>query len=126
MKVRAGESFNPSSRDWNRFVDAANAHERRELLARTGIKSEAKAFVGKVSGTITAGSDSGGTRTPGSGTVALYYLDSDDDLAALTDAAGTAFTVTAYNWTTTASGTDAWVFIQQDHLRTWWFTNEAC
>ena len=83
--------------------------------------------VGKVSGTITAATDGGGERTAGSGTVTLYRLNLDTTkYVAITDGAGADVTVTAYNWTTTASGTDAYVRVEQDPDGTWEFVNEAC
>ena len=78
-------------------------------------------YVAKADTTISAASDSGGTRTPGSGEVTLHRLNDSGKLEAMGPD-----TITVYNWTTTASGDSAWVFVEQDTLGTWWFTNEAC
>ena len=82
-------------------------------------------YLAKVSGTISARSD-GPPVTFGSGTVTLYKRNTDNEAEAITDGNGVDITQTVYSFAGTASGTDAWMWVGQDSLGTWWYLNEAC
>lgn len=115
----------------NLLHELAATKRQVEILWERSVKTEPPTIilrrnVGKVSGTITAATDSMGTRTCGTGTVTLYKKNSDDELEAVTDSQGSDVTETVYSWSATASGSDAWVYIEQDSLGTWWFVEEDC
>ena len=108
--------------DMRRQVDLLIAQQQ----GTPGTTPYFRMYVGKVSGTISAGSITSGVLTAGSGTVTLHRLNDSGDFEAMLDGSGSEKQVAAYNWTETASGSDAWVIVGQDSLGTWLFLNEAC
>ena len=101
------------------LVDARNRGERGNAIFRN--------HLAKTGGTaITAANYAVDPDTFGSGTVTLYQRNSDNEFETIKDNDGAAITLTVYNYTDTASGTDAYVWIGQDSLGTWYYLNEAC
>lgn len=98
-----------------RILDAAREASGQPPGTSAPRRPPARLYLGKTSGSISAAS---GT-TPGSGTVTLYQLDA----GAMT---ATSATVTAYNWTASATGSDVMVIVAQDPWGTYWLVSEDC
>ena len=83
-------------------------------------------YLAYVAGTaITAAAGSTLGSAAGSGTVTLVALDSSGDMVARTGSGGNV-TETVYNFTDTASGTNAFIYVTQDVDGTFWYHSEAC
>lgn len=92
---------------------------QKNRLGYSGFEPETAGMiaVAKVGGTaISAATESGGVRTPGTGTVTLQITDSSGDLVDYTDDSGSAVTVTVLNWTLFDSPTNDYVMVKMGLL----------
>ena len=92
-----------------------------------GVETGGMMVIAKVGGTaISKASDSGGTRTCGTGTVTFQVTNDSDELTDYLDDDGNAVTATVLNWSLEDSGTDTYVSIEMGIDGKLYYVNEPC